>query len=242
MNYTGYLAYDDDDFFEKYHQRRRKDDAPNELIEKPIIDELLGDVSGKNILDLGCGDGKYGIELLKRSAKYYQGIDGSQNMVSLAKKNLENYNVEIEKADIEQIEIQGEFDIVISRLVLHYIEDLDSLFEKIRATLKDNGVFIFSIEHPVITSNYESYHNNAKRGNWIVDNYFDSGERINNWLGKKVVKHHKTLEAYWKIIREANFQVLELRESKPNKLNFESEEEYLRRKRIPLFLIFKLRK
>ncbi len=64
MNYTGYLAYDDDTFFEKYNQKRSRGNTPNELIEQPIINELLGDISGKKILDLGCGDGKYGVELL----------------------------------------------------------------------------------------------------------------------------------------------------------------------------------
>ena len=113
---------------------------------------------------------------------------------------------------------------------------------KIKAGLKEGGEFIFSVEHPVITSNYESYDKSAKRGSWIVDNYFDAGERINNWHGKEVVKYHRTLEEYWESIRKANFEVLELRESKPERANFENEEEFLRRKRIPLFLIFKLKK
>ncbi len=242
MDYTGYLAYDDADFFEKYHQRRKKGDSPNELIEQPIIDEWLGDLSGKKILDLGCGDGEHGIDLLKKGAAYYLGIDGSQKMAGLASENLVGYNAEIKIADLENISLQETYDIVISRLVLHYIEDLDSLFEKVSAGLKDNGEFIFSIEHPIITSNYESYDKSAKRGSWVVDNYFDSGERINNWHGKKVVKYHKTLEEYWKIIRSANLEIVELRESKPMKLNFENEEEYVRRKRIPLFLLFKLKK
>lgn len=240
MNHIGYLAYDDDDFFEKYQQRRRKNNAPNESIEQPIIDELLGDTSEKSVLDLGCGDGNYGIEILKRGAKFYHGIDGSKNMVSLAKENLEGFNAKIEVAELERLEIKKKYDIVISRLVLHYVKDLDTLFKKIRESLTNNGTFIFSIEHPIITSNYESYHKSTKRGNWLVDNYFDSGERINYWHGKKVVKYHKTLGEYWEIIRKANFDVVELKESKPIKSNFENEEEYLRRKRIPLFLMFKL--
>lgn len=242
MNYTGYSAYDSDDFFEKYHQRRLKTNAPNDVIEQPIIDELVGNVSGKKVLDLGCGDGLYGVHLLNKGATSYFGIEGSKNMASLAKENLANYNAEIQIADIESVELQNEYDIVISRLVFHYIKDLDALFNKISASLKADGKFIFSVEHPVITSNYESYNKSHKRSNWIVDNYFDSGERINNWHGKQVVKYHKTLEEYWKTITKANLEIVALRESKPNKLNFESEDEYLRRKRIPLFLIMSLKK
>lgn len=241
MKYTGFSAYDDQEFFENYHKRRDRKDAPNEAIEQPIIDDLLGDVAGKTILDLGCGDGKYGAELLIRGAKSYHGIEGSINMAKLAKENLADDYADIEVADIESVEITGKYDIVISRLVFHYLEDLDSVFNKVTASLHQNGSFIFSVEHPVITSHYESYHDKGKRGNWIVDNYFDAGARINHWHGKQVVKYHKSLEEYWRIIKQANLEVAELRESKPLKKHFDNEAEYLRRMRIPLFLIFKLK-
>ena len=89
MPYKSFTVYDDEDFFEKYTQKRSRGHSPNELIEQPIIDELIASVKGKKILDLGCGDGKYGITLLDRGARLYHGIEGSQKMVSLAKKNLQ---------------------------------------------------------------------------------------------------------------------------------------------------------
>lgn len=243
MEYKNYTVYDDEDFFEKYNQKRKKGNSPNEKIEQPIIDELVGDVKGKKILDLGCGDGKYGLELLVRGAKQYHGVEGSHRMADVARENLTNSKAIVEENDIEKVELKDlEYDMVISRLVLHYIEDIATLFERVSRSLKKEGVFIFSIEHPIITSCYEAYHKEKKRGNWIVDDYFDSGKRINNWLGKKVVKYHKTLEEYWAIIKASNLQVLEVRESKPQKSNFEQIEEYQRRMRIPLFLIFKLKK
>ncbi len=243
MEYKNYQVYDDDTFFEKYNQKRKKGDSPNELIEQPIIDELIGQVKGKKILDLGCGDGKYGAELLKKGAKQYHGIEGSYKMASLARENLKCDNSIVEENDIEKAKLKRlEYDLVLSRLVLHYIEDLEMLFKRIGLSLKDRGEFVFSVEHPIITSCYESYNKGIKRGDWIVDDYFDSGERINIWLGKKVVKYHKTLGEYWKIIKESSFEVIEIRESKPQQLNFKNIEEYQRRMRVPLFLIFKLKK
>ena len=56
MKYKSYTVYDEDDFFEKYYQKRNLGNAPNERIEQPIIDELIGEISGLKVLDLGCGD------------------------------------------------------------------------------------------------------------------------------------------------------------------------------------------
>jgi SAM-dependent methyltransferase len=243
MNYKSYLVYDDDDFFGKYNEKRNKGNSPNELIEQPIIDELVGDVKGKRILDLGCGDGKYGIELLNRGAHHYHGIEGSKKMSYLARENLKSFSSVIEVGDIEKVEFESmKYDIIVSRLVLHYIEDIGRLLKRIRESLIENGEFIFSIEHPIITSCYEAYHKEVKRGNWIVDNYFKTGERVNIWIGKNVVKYHKTLEDYWRIIKDSNLEVIEIRESKPQESNFEVKEEFERRNRVPLFLMFKLKK
>ncbi len=252
MNFKSYSVYDQEDFFEVYNERRKRGNAPNELIEQPIIDELIGNVEEKSILDLGCGDGKYGIKLLKRGARYYHGIEGSKKMSDLAMANLKNdiplermgnYTANIEVGDIELVPFEKvKYDIVLSRLVLHYIEDLESLLTRIHKSLNEEGIFVFSVEHPIITSSYESYHLKVKRENWIVDNYFDCGERINQWIGKNVIKYHKTIETYWKLFKKTNLEVVEIRESKPQKVNFKDKEEFKRRNRIPLFLIFKLKK
>ncbi|MEC0370592.1 hypothetical protein [Paenibacillus chibensis] len=46
--------YYDPLIFKRYMDRRQGSENPNDTIEKPIIKQLLGDVSGKRILDLGC--------------------------------------------------------------------------------------------------------------------------------------------------------------------------------------------
>ena len=236
MKYKSYSVYDDEDFFEKYNQKRNKGDSPNELIEKPIFDELLGDINEKKILDLGCGDGKMGAQLLNRGAKFYHGVEGSYKMASLAREVITHTNSRIQTCDIENFDFpRNEYEVVISRLVFHLLENLELLFESIRNCFKENGLFIFSVEHPIITSNYESYHKQNKRKNWIVDNYFNTGERTNIWIGKKVIKYHRTLEDYWNLIKDSNFLIEDFKEAKPVKMYFESELEYQRRNRIPLF-------
>lgn len=242
MKYKSYQVYDNKDFFEKYIKRRKSGNAANELIEKPIINELIGDVKDQEILDLGCGDGLYGKELLEKGAKSYLGIDGSKNMHELAQKNLKGLNAKIIHQDIENLQLdRNKFDLIISRLVLHYIENPAPLLKQIQSSLTQNGKFVISIEHPIITSCYDAYNKNSNRGSWIVDNYFSDGERINNWINKDVIKYHKTIEQYWDLFQQANFKISSIRESKPIEANFEDGYEYKRRKRIPLFMMFKLR-
>lgn len=242
MNYKSYTVYDEDDFFESYIKKRAQGHSPNELIEQPIIDDLLGNVIGKKILDLGCGDGDYGLQLLGKGAGTYHGIEGSRNMFQLAIENHKDMDSIIQHGDIEDIDFgQDKFDVVVSRLVFHYIKDLHHLFDRIRLSLSENGVFVFSVEHPVITSCYQSYHEKPKRGHWVVDDYFSSGQRINTWIGKDVIKYHRTLEEYWTIIKDSKFEVIDIKESKPRESNFQKTEDFKRRSRIPLFLMIKLK-
>ena len=243
MNYKNYKAYDDDDFFEQYMAKRNRPDSPNNILEKPILDQLIRDVAGKDILDLGCGDGKFGLELLSRKSRSYHGIEGSKNMFALAVENLKNTNAGIECLDIEKYNCPKEkYDLIVSRLVFHYVQDLKGLFVKLHAGLREKGELVFSVEHPIITSCYEAYHGKGRRENWIVDNYFDSGERVNHWIGKNVVKYHRTIEEYFQMFQNTGFEVLTLRESKPDIQYFETQEEYERRMKIPLFMLFKLKK
>ena len=48
----------------------------------------LGDLSGKTVLDIGCGSGPYIVEALKRDASWVTGVDPALNMLALAQNKL----------------------------------------------------------------------------------------------------------------------------------------------------------
>ncbi|WP_102275291.1 class I SAM-dependent DNA methyltransferase [Cytobacillus massiliigabonensis] len=237
MNTNGSQYYDNQEFFNKYTLKRASNENPNDTIEKPIFMELMGNVSQFNVLDLGCGDGRIGADLINFGCSSYHGIEGSTNMYNLASSNLESFkNVHLVRSTIEDWTFpKGHFDLVISRLVLHYINDIEAIFEKIYHSLTDGGKFIFSIEHPVITSTLQK---SGKRTNWIVDNYFIRGIREQLWLGANVCKHHRTIEDYFHHLKSVGFNIESIKESEPKKENFQNEETFKRRLRIPLFLFF----
>lgn len=232
--------FDDENVFERYINHRQKVENPNELIEKPIVLELLLEVEG-NVLDLGCGYGDIAEQLIQKGVTKYLGIDSSDNMITLGRSRNSDTKIELVNADITSFDFEPSFyDWVIGRLVLHYIEDLEALLDKIHLSLKPEGHFLFSVEHPILTSSIEK--SEGKKKDWTVDNYFNLGSRKQTWMGKQVIKYHRTLEEYWRLVNTAGFVVEEIKEGRPRMEMFQSKEEFERRSRIPLFLIVKMRK
>lgn len=243
MEHAGPDFYDDDGVFATYLQRRQRADSPNDTLEKPVIMELIGAVTGRRVLDLGCGDAALGRELLQHGAAGYTGVEGSHKMAMLATQALTTTAGHVLTQTIEQWSPPpAAFDLVLARLSLHYVADLTPVFAKVFQTLVTDGQFIFSVEHPVITSCDRGWPAGTPRQDWIVDDYFSTGLRVTDWMGGKVRKYHRTVEDYFRLLRDAGFLVEDLREAHPQREYFHDAATYERRNRIPLFLIFAARK
>lgn len=145
--YRGSTVYDNEAFFDQYTKRRGRRDSPNNAIEGPVMVELLGEYEGARILDLGSGDGAFGTALLEGGAGSYTGVDGSSQMVEAARVSLAgNPEATILHETLETYAFpEASFDLVTSRFVLHYIEDIESILKRIHSTLKPGGRFIFSL-------------------------------------------------------------------------------------------------
>ena len=239
MIHNGPSFYNDEAIFATYMGRRKRPNNPNDTIEKPIFLELLGDVSGLRILDLGCGDARFANELLEKECHSYVGLEGSQKMVQAARERLDDSRGTIIHTTLEAWEYPvGAFDLVLSRLVLHYIEDLVGLLANLYRTLAAGGRFVFSVEHPLLTCSTLSDQQPGKRSNRIVDEYFIKGARVVPWMGSEVIMYHRTIEEYYSGLQQAGFTIQQLRESRPRREQFSDVAEYQRRLRIPLFLFF----
>ena len=116
------------------------------------VDALLKKY-GKNIsmiLNFGCGTGRHDLELTKLG---YQctGIDQSQLMIDVAKKNAEEENAEISLlvSDIRKLESSKKYDAVISLFhVMSYQtknEDILAAFQSARNALTSGGLFLFDV-------------------------------------------------------------------------------------------------
>ena len=241
LAYHDQQFYDDPQGFANYMAHRGNPANPNDTIEAPIFTELLGPVAGLDILDLGCGDGTYGQQLLAGGCRSYLGLDASVNMVDAAHARLTDTTVAgtVVQADIRKWDYPtAAFDRVLSRLALHYLadEDIVPLFSQVFAALRPAGRFVFSVLHPVFTSSPRSLQASARHQDWIVDDYFVPGPRVFPWLQAEVTWHHRTVEDYVTLLQSADFVLARLRESRPDPDHFPDPDDYARRRRIPLFL------
>jgi SAM-dependent methyltransferase len=110
---------------------------------------ILGDLRGKKVLDVGCGDGLNVVTLAKLGAQV-TGIDISPGAIELAQKRVDinglTNSARLLCSPIETANIQdGTFDIIWGDAVLHHlIEVLEPIMIQLRRCLKPGGMMIFS--------------------------------------------------------------------------------------------------
>ena len=208
-------------------------------MEEPALRQELGDVTGLRILDLGCGDAAIATELLDAGAARYAGIDSSEAMVAAARKELLGKDARIDQATIESFSAPPDtFDLIISRLALHYVDDVDSVLRACAACVTPGGRLIITVLHPVLTSAVQEQLTGEPRTSWTVDDYFRPGPRTRSWLSSSVTWQHRTIEGYVAALHSAGFVLTSLQECSPRRALFDGDEaEFARRERIPMFLL-----
>ena len=147
--------------------------AHNAFYDRPNTLSLLPDVAGKFILDAGCGPGKYAEILISKGADVI-GVDLSEKMIQEAQKRNKNKGDFMVHDLTKPLDFLAneKVDLVISPLVLEYIEDWNPVFKEFYRVLKPNGVFVFSINHPFFEFNY-----------FKSDNYFATEKVKCTWTG-----------------------------------------------------------
>lgn len=234
--------YDQESFFKAYAHMPRSREGLGGAGEWHQLQPLFPNLQGKKVLDLGCGFGWHCMYAVRMGAESVLGIDSSKRMLERAA--LENYDGKItyEVCGIEEYGYPREtFDLVISNLVLHYIEDLDQVYADVYKTLKKGGQFLFNIEHPVFTAGVKEdwiYNEAGEILYWPVDHYYDTGKRETLFLGEHVVKQHHTLTQILNSLLKCGFHIEAVEEAVPpeNMMHLQGMKEELRR---PMMLLVK---
>ncbi len=111
-----------------------------------ILDQLKRkNLNGLKILDVGSGGGLV-TESLCRLGANVTGIDFVHSNIQIAKKHAKLNKLKINYicADIETININNKYDVIIMFEVLEHIDDWKKFLNKIKINLKKNGIIILS--------------------------------------------------------------------------------------------------
>lgn len=237
--------YDNKDFYDAYAQMSRSKDGLKSAGEWHQLQALFPPLKGKTVLDIGCGYGWHSKYASDHGARSVLSIDLSERMIKEAKKRNFADNIIYKVCGVEEYEYpKAKYDFVISNLVLHYIADLDTIFEKVFQTLKPDGIFLFNIEHPIFTAGVNEdwlYNEDGTPKAWPIDNYFYPGERQTLFLGQHVIKQHHTLTQILMGVLNAGFVLEHIEEAQPSKemMNMDGMKDEMRR---PMMLLVKARK
>lgn len=211
--------YDDPAFFRKYSQMARSQQGLSGAGEWPELRKLLPDFQGKTVLDLGCGYGWHCKYAAEHGADQVLGTDISCKMLETAQQKNASPNIIYQQCAMEDLRLPDDsFDVVLSSLAFHYVEDFSALAGKISRWLKESGQLVFSVEHPVFTSHGSQdwyYDEDGKILHFPVDNYYMEGKRDAVFLGERVTKHHRTLTTYLNALLDRGFRIQRVIEPQP---------------------------
>ena len=116
-------------------------------------------------------------------------------------------------------EIDCKFDFVYSSLTLHYITDLEKLVKNVYNVLNNNGIFLFSQEHPMRTAPLTGQvWINDEQGNKIsapISNYSENGERNLKWLNGNRIIYHRSFSVIVNNLVENGLSILKIVEPVP---------------------------
>lgn len=190
----------------------------------PSVRRMVGDVTGLDILDFGCGNGYTTRELKSAGAKNIVGFDISDGQIKIAKEVEQNNPMDINYYVYSATDVPflGQFDIVMAKFVLHYSsnrKELTHMFEGAYRNLKSSGRFIALIPDfklPLPTDPKYGYTSETK-------GRFKEGGKIRTSLYLEEELLCKFDNYYWKLLtyeecaKKAGFKTISWHKVEPSK-------------------------
>jgi 2-polyprenyl-3-methyl-5-hydroxy-6-metoxy-1,4-benzoquinol methylase len=240
-------TYDDPEFFAGYSRLERFGSGWTKAFEYPSFMALLPDVSGRRVLDLGCGAGQLAYHLAERGAAEVVAVDLSERMLALARAERSHPRLTYVRQAIEATTFGPDrFDVVVSSMALHYVADYRGLVQRIAGWLGPVGILVYSTEHPVYLTraSTDGWVRDAvgRPLHWALDAYAEEGLREERWFKDGVQKYHRTLATLLNGVIDAGLTVERVVEPVPDAAALDRRPEWVHERRRPFCLLVRARK
>ena len=181
--------------------------------------DALGDVSGKTVIDIGCGEGRF-CRLLSDLGAEVTGIDLTETLIERARalgSKGEAYLV----GDAETFDgvCDDGFDLAVSYIVLTDLLDYRRSIREAYRVLRPGGRFIVCNIHPMRSAamNTDGWISDRSRKLFYpVDNHTEEGPREFMWWRGPFLNMHRTLSSYVSAFLDAGFALEGLHEPLPS--------------------------
>lgn len=190
--------------------------------------QLIGNLKGKSVLELGCGSGHTLYYLWKeKQASELWGLDLSQQQIQYTRDFLAKENIPAKLLLASMDENPGipesHFDMVVSIYSLGWTPDLPHTLSLVFSYLKPGGKFVFSWEHPV----YQCFDYDHSSGKYFINHSYldETPERKPSWRGVEIVLQPRKLSTFINAICDAGLIIDRLIESEPD-LSLAREQDF----------------
>jgi ubiquinone/menaquinone biosynthesis C-methylase UbiE len=142
--------------------------ATTERLERAAMLERIGDVRGRRVLEIGCGDGELAVLLASKGA-VVSAIDVSESMIAAARERAASAGVDVDfaVATAQSIPFADEaFDEVVAVTILCFVRDASPVFREIARVLAPGGRLVIG--------------ELGARSTWAME------RRVRAWLGSRL--------------------------------------------------------
>lgn len=236
-----------------YHEHvSESNDTYHEKVIKPNLLRVLGDIRGKRVLDLACGEGFFSRALHAVGARV-TGADIAPELIAIAKK-LGPLEISYLAAPASRIPLpEASFDIAVCVLALQNIKDLSGALAQTSLLLKKGGTFAIVLNHPafrILRHSQWGYDIEASVQFRRLDRYLsETSYAVQMHPGKApgvtTLSYHRPLQLYMKELAKHGFVLAGLEEWISHRVSEKgprAEAEDRARKEFPLFLMLNARK
>lgn len=233
-------------------------DRYREDFNNPMFLAFLPDLAGRDVIDLGCGEGRNTRAFARRGARL-TGIDVSQKMLeaAIAAEAEAPLRIVYRKASFSDLSAfpDGSFDLAVSTMALMDGPDFEGAAREAHRVLRPGGGFYFSVLHPCFITPLQKWIRNeaGEEIGFRVGEYFTDDIHIDRWRFSAAPEENgdlfaiprfpHRLETYVNGLCAAGFRILKMQEPRPTEAMVAAYPRFARlRRHIPIFIYFAARK